>query len=65
MSNRSSYDACIAARLPKEMPQLISTAASNAFISPSAYIRQAIAEKLKRDGYPLTSIRPVAAQMAA
>lgn len=51
MSSRTVYDVRIAARLPREMPGLISTAASRIFISPSAYVRQALAEKLKRDGF--------------
>ena len=50
MSNLSSYEVRIAARVPTAVPALIATAASRAFISPSAYIRQALAEKLQRDG---------------
>ncbi|WP_342167087.1 hypothetical protein [Methylobacterium sp. SD21] len=50
MSNRTSYEVRIAARVPNTVPALIATAASRTFISPSAYIRQALAEKLQRDG---------------
>ncbi|MBB2964328.1 hypothetical protein [Methylobacterium sp. R2-1] len=53
MSSRTIYDVRIAARLPREMPDLISTAASRIFISPSAYVRQALAEKLQRDGFSI------------
>ena len=50
MSNRTPYEVRIAARVPNTVPALIATAASRTFISPSAYIRQALAEKLHRDG---------------
>jgi predicted HicB family RNase H-like nuclease len=65
MFNRTSYDVRIATRLPKDMPKLISAAASSAFISPSAYVRQALAEKLKRDGFGLPSPDAGSAQQAA
>ena len=54
MSNRLSYDVRIAARVPNAVPRLVSTAASRVFISPSAYVRQALVEKLRRDGYDLS-----------
>lgn len=53
MTTKISYDARFAARLPREMPGLIVTAASRIFISPSAYVRQALAEKLQRDGFSI------------
>ncbi|KQO93333.1 hypothetical protein [Methylobacterium sp. Leaf91] len=65
MSNRTAYEVRIAARIPSEMPSLISAAASRVFISPSAYVRQALAEKLKRDGFGLPSQEAASAQQAA
>ncbi len=51
MSNRTDYDERVAARVPKQFVQLVETAADRNLISPSAYIRQSIREKLVRDGY--------------
>lgn len=64
MTTKISYDARFAARLPSEMPELIAAAASRAFISPSAYLRQALAEKLARDGFPLRAVAPTQRQAA-
>ena len=63
MSNRTPYEVRIAARVPGAVPDLIATAASRVFISPSAYVRQALAEKLARDGFtlpPVTTTRQAA-----
>ncbi len=64
MSTRTAYDVRIATRLPREMPGLITAAASRAFISPSAYVRQALAEKLQRDGFPVHAAGPDQRQAA-
>ena len=65
MSTRTAYDVRIAARLPKEMPSLINAAASRVFISPSAYVRQALAEKLQRDGFGLPNTGAASQRQAA
>ena len=64
MSTRTAYDVRIAVRLPREMPGLITAAASRVFISPSAYARQALAEKLQRDGFTMQAADGLTKQAA-
>lgn len=47
------YDQKLMARVPHTFPKLVAAAAARAFISPSGYMRQALAEKLVRDGFAL------------
>jgi hypothetical protein len=47
----SEYPERIVARVPKDFPRLVHGAASRSYISPSAYVRQAVSEKLTRDGF--------------
>jgi hypothetical protein len=51
---RQSYAEKIIARVPDEFPKLVGQAAARSFISPSAYVRQALSEKLTRDGLPVS-----------
>jgi hypothetical protein len=63
MSNPIDYTERLAARVPKVFTGLVGTAADRNLISPSAYIRQAIREKLTRDGFvvePSTAPAPKA-----
>ena len=56
MSNRVEYNERLIARVPEPFPRLVSAAAGRNLISPSAYIRQAIREKLTRDGYNVETV---------
>jgi hypothetical protein len=50
--------------VPREFPQLVATAAKRAFVSPSAYVRIAVGEKLVRDGLSPTPDVPEPRQAA-
>ena len=53
MSDRIDYNGRVIARVPSTFPPLLSIAADRNLISPSAYVRQAIREKLMRDGFTI------------
>lgn len=47
---RASYQAYIGLRVPDGMPELVDEAAKKAMQNAASYIRQALIERLQRDG---------------
>jgi predicted HicB family RNase H-like nuclease len=50
---KKRYDDQLAVGMPRDLSELVATAAQQQYIPVSAYIRQAIATKLKSDGFSL------------
>lgn len=50
---RATYQAFFSVRVPNGMPELVGEAAERAMQSPAAYIRQAVIERLQREGVPI------------
>jgi hypothetical protein len=53
MRNRSGFSDIVAVRVPKDWRSALDRAASDQFLSPSCYLRIALAERLQRDGHRL------------
>jgi hypothetical protein len=47
---RATYQAYIGLRVPPGMPELVDAAAEKTMQNPASYIRQALIERLQRDG---------------
>ena len=41
----------VVARVPREFPRLVTQAAAQQFVTPATFVRQAVGEKLTRDGF--------------
>jgi predicted transcriptional regulator len=62
---KSKYEEKMQLRLPHELTKLLENVATRRMISRSAYCRQALAEKLERDGFSIISPSTVATLDAA
>ncbi len=50
------FDRIIAARFPSRLAAAISDAARAQLMNPSTFVRQAVAEKLRPDGFPFDTL---------
>jgi hypothetical protein len=55
---RATYQAFIGLRVPNGLPELIDAAAGRTKQSAAAYVREAVIERLERDGLPFDLGKP-------
>jgi hypothetical protein len=59
LSETRAFPERVVARVPPHFPRLVAQAAARQFISPAAFVRQAVTERLARDGFAVeTTLAP-------
>lgn len=61
----TTYNDRLALRVPASFRPMMAKAAARLFISQAAYVRQALCERLERDGFKAVSDEPETCEIAA